>query len=117
MDAELTQKNFPASTPEVLNMLGLAGASSGPASAQPSHNPVPLGDLPIANLPVAHQTVSERLETIALTPSVDGSGNVIKILKTAAPYATIFFVGIFLYYFFFSAVNFNSVLKTRPAAV
>lgn len=38
----------------------------------------------------------------------------VKILKTILPYLAVFAVGIFLYYFFFSSVNFNAIVPSLP---
>ncbi len=44
------------------------------------------------------------------------SSLIVKFFKTALPYLGVFVVAVFLYYFFFSQVNFSSITKSVPKA-
>jgi LPXTG-site transpeptidase (sortase) family protein len=130
----ITPKKYPHTTAEVAKMLGI----------HPAENNLPMGsfpiaDLPVANLPVAHDDASTHSETVSHTTTVASSTHLVtstdshsglksieeqaasqpgyvKMGKAILPYAAIFLVGIFLYYFFFTKVDFSSIFKSSPKA-
>lgn len=123
MSQDLPIKKLPDAPPEIAQMFGYDKTSdihsAGPAK----------GDLPIANLPVEenHSDTSHNpnAEKIHSKGSYDEeapdeksqSKPAVKALKGIAPYAVIFIVGLFLYYFFFSTVNFGSLFSNTTAPV
>ncbi|MBI5530865.1 MAG: sortase [Candidatus Doudnabacteria bacterium] len=123
MSNDNSTKKYPVATPEIAALLGMDKSDS-----HSEHAPtVPVADLPIANLPVAHSAkedhspIHEKVhESVGMDPETDlalhpvsKSSALVKVLKSAIPYVAVFVVGLFLYYFFFSSVNFSSLLSFK----
>jgi LPXTG-site transpeptidase (sortase) family protein len=134
MDHNSLTKKYPSSSDEVAKMLKLS-QHGGQTDKQPSI--IAPADLPVANLPIvqskdqpqsaipssekqapakAGTKFSEHLEELPLDEKKSAEPAYVKILKTAAPYLAIFILGIFLYYFFFTGVDFNAIFKLQPKA-
>jgi LPXTG-site transpeptidase (sortase) family protein len=126
MSEQLPTKKYPASTDETAKMLGLQPSSdalAGSSTAEPQHN------LPIANLPVApaedHNSQAPhgapsghaKVDQTHSEPVVSQSTKTVKVLKAALPYIAIFAVGLFLYYFFFTSVNFGKLFSSSAPKV
>lgn len=129
-------KKYPHTTAEVAQMLGIPQVSgSVPMSSFPA------ADLPVAGLPVVNdQPDSKTSDQFTHTPasmpasmpvenahpnsvdnidlqSVDQKAAAqpayVKIGKAILPFAAVFLIGIFLYYFFFTKVDFTTVFKQK----
>ncbi|HYV33352.1 MAG TPA: sortase, partial [Candidatus Limnocylindria bacterium] len=114
MTQDLSTKKYPNSTPEVSEMLGLSTDAHEVLSVSTENH----GSAPAA-LPhteshshAAHAEVD--LETIE--EQEEHKPVYVKALKKIAPFVAIFAVGLFLYYFFFSGVDFSNLLKSTPSA-
>lgn len=130
MDETPSTKKYPVTTDEVAKLLGLK--PSGTALPMSS---VSATDLPVLNLPVDSsypevKTVdlktypdNSKTEHFALettNPTLDAVKNppaYAKFAKAAIPYLGVFTAGLFLYYFFFSNVNFNNIFKNTVDTV
>ena len=119
-------KKYPTTTSEVAEMLGIhAVAKDLPMATFASH-----GDLPVADLPVAME--SEHPETgekshakpelhsaftdLKNETQIIDKNKFVKIIRAGLPYVAVFSVGLFLYYFFFTGVNFNALFNSKPKA-
>ena len=126
MSEDAIIKKYPVTTAEVAKMLGIQGVSKD----------LPLGtfnhaesDLPVANLPVvskvafnAHNlNIEQHIQDAHAAADAADASNVSekpvssKLLNTAkavGPFLAVFVVGLFLYYYFFSAVNFSALLTS-----
>lgn len=122
-------KKFPTTTSEVAKMLGISNSS----------HDIPMGTFsaghgaPVANLPVVEDTHNSThtnnhgnhvelgdLHTTedTLGENHSGSSKALAVVKTVAPYVAVFSVGLLVYYFFFTNVNFGSIFNsTTPKAV
>lgn len=131
MDQEITPKKYPTSTSDVAKMLGIHG----PTKDLPMGTIISHSDLPVANLPVAdshsvfdHNQLKDAHQNIPVhtDPNIDLGAKAahtqakaspfIAIAKAAAPFAAVFIVGLFLYFFFFSGVNFSEMFQSKPSA-
>jgi LPXTG-site transpeptidase (sortase) family protein len=121
MSEDLPTKKLPDASPEVAKMLGYNTA----ADSHPTPSPAK-GDLPVADLPVEtrhSEDHSEKKSAKARGREDETAGEKpqskpgVKILKGIAPYAVVFIVGLFLYYFFFTTVNFGSLFSTSNQVV
>ncbi len=127
----LDPKKFPSATSEVAKMLGISGDANEAhtGSVVSGHN------LPVANLPVVEDVhtdtrnsihgSSQNSHNVQELPELEGfeesekSSKASAIFKAVGPYLAVFAVGLVLYYFFFTSVNFSSLLNinTTPKAV
>ncbi len=135
-------KKYPVTTGEVAKMLGLPSAAVNLPLGTFTPKTGSLGDLPIANLPIGE--VGDRKSEAGSRGSENGdkpkfhkpanyssaAGHRIESLnqqqakqsaafrigKVILPYAAIFTIGLFLYYFFFTGVDFGSIFKSLPKA-
>jgi LPXTG-site transpeptidase (sortase) family protein len=116
MTQDIPIKKYPQTTAEVAQMLGIH--SDGQNLPMGSF---PVADLPVAGLPVA-QDLSQQPELHQPEPIVHKAAPAVaqpfyvKAGKALLPYAAIFLVGIFLYYFFFTKVDFTTVFKPTQSA-
>ncbi|MFA5991584.1 MAG: sortase [Candidatus Doudnabacteria bacterium] len=115
-------KKYPVTTAEVAKMLGIGHISDN----LPLGSAVKASDLPVADLPVVdsagadsalgHTEVkSEPAGHFAddLLAKEANQPFLIKAGKAVLPYAAVFTVGLFLYFFFFSSVNFSTIFKVK----
>lgn len=134
MTQDSSIKKYPQTTAEVARMLGIH-----PAGQNLPMGSFPVADLPVAGLPVANFQPEAKL-SVSNEPALSGSpGNTgasssthgeimpiqekvagrpfyAKVGKALLPYAAIFLVGTFLYYFFFTKVDFSTMFKFSPKA-
>jgi LPXTG-site transpeptidase (sortase) family protein len=129
-----SNKTYPTASPEVARMMGL------PSSEEVSHAPatsMPVANLPVVDLPhteVSHKVGTEQkgdaahgvskaileMEKSMENPMGVGSEEpvrtlpVFQIAKVIFPYIVVFGVGLFLYFFFFTKINFQSLFKSTP---
>lgn len=133
MDNNKDLKKYPATTDEVAQLLGLKG----PSQHLPMSS-ISTGDLPVANLPIAKDTdshahvspdehaksentassiIPNHAEAVAhaeaeiLSEAAVSQPKYLQIVKATLPFVGIFSVGLLMYYFFFTGVNFNSVFN------
>ena len=128
MNQDNSSKKYPVSTAEVAKMLGIGHVSDN----LPLGSGLKVADLPVTDLPVENP-VTEVSEPVELKPvefnfktSKNSAQDLlakeanqpiyIKIAKAILPYAAVFTVGLFLYFFFFSSFNFSSLFKIKNAA-
>ncbi len=137
MTQDSSIKKYPHTTAEVAQMLGMH-----PTGQNLPMGSFAVSDLPVADLPVAEDVVSgqKQAEPAAYAPELsENMGNekaalpdeselesiqeraadqpvYVKVGKALLPYAAIFLIGIFLYYFFFTKVDFTTVFKFSPKA-
>ncbi len=132
-------KKYPQTTAEVAKMLGL-----NPAGENLPMGSFSAAGLPVAGLPIVQDSDSPagHLPTEQVThepAATSGSGKTedhssvhselispeqkqanqpfyVKAGKALLPYAAIFLVGTFLYYFFFTKVDFTTMFKSTPKA-
>ena len=128
-------KKYPHATDELAKILGFSPQDSKANLGMPSDSKTSPGP---ANLPIAETQAevkspdvldhieafaSNAASSVGLSPANAGPSEDIiaekqpgvwkKIFKAVLPYAAVFAVGLFLYYFFFSTVNFSSIFKPR----
>lgn len=138
---ENTVKKYPIATAEVAKMLnlldehGLLSSSSQNEKETKSTNS--LTDLPVPNLPVETNQIKEISEmpdpakkSSAFGKHINevndediladaiaakgGKNNVFfRLLKAAIPYILVFSVGVFLYYFFFTKIDFTKIFTKK----
>jgi LPXTG-site transpeptidase (sortase) family protein len=130
-------KKYPQTTAEVAKMLGL-----NPAGENLPMGSFSAADLPVAGLPIVQDSRAGHLPAEQVThepATTSGSGKTedhssvhselisleqkqanrpfyVKAGKALLPYAAIFLVGTFLYYFFFTKVDFTTMFKSTPKA-
>jgi LPXTG-site transpeptidase (sortase) family protein len=130
-------KKYPQTTAEVAHMLGLH-----PAGENLPMGSFSAADLPVAGLPVVKDTTSGHLPADKAAHEILSSGDAAKtdshssahselisleekkakqplyakVGKALLPYAAIFLVGTFLYYFFFTKVDFTTMFNSAPKA-
>jgi|GEM_PF-711925 len=130
----IDSKQYPSRTPEVSKMLKLEAISE-VSSQEGSHDnsePVHAGGFTAGNLPVPEEQaqdakkVEQPLEPSGKKVSVSDieadvaaaqKSIIPKAVKAVLPFIAVFAVGIFLYFFFFSTVDFSNILKSSPKAV
>lgn len=123
MTQDASIKKYPSTTAEVAKMLGIGHVTDN----LPLGSGLNASDLPIADLPVAEPVVEAKMHADALpiisVPEIEGLDAkeaklpvLIKIGKTILPYVAVFTVGLFLYFFFFSSVNFTSIFKAKTTS-
>ncbi len=134
MNQDTSIPKFNASTDEVSEMLGLNINSASVASTS-VELPVSQSDLPVANLPVVAniQSAVKSVEQTTKAKTSAAAGHLhdelqsleskksnrplyLRIILVVLPFAAIFVVGLFLYFFFFSSFNFGSIFNSKPAA-
>ncbi len=126
MTQDIPIKKYPVSTGEVAKMLGIHPDKDLPlGSFTPKDNHAPAG-LPVgeadannqAHGPEAHASdpgvVEHAQKPETLEEQKAHQPAFVKIGKAIAPYAAIFTVGLFLYYFFFTGLDFGSLFKSTP---
>jgi len=112
MSQDIPIKKYPVATAEVAKMLGLNSSEA----ALPLASFGKPADLPVVEIshsgPQAQepQKHTEHLGNTAQTVQPVW----LKAAKAVGPYLAIFFVGLFLYYFFFTGVNFAGLFKSAP---
>ncbi len=129
MDQSKTIK-YPVATPEVEKMLGLNKLANQKSDDDSNDNVTSAktgampANLPVANAsPAAAPSVAEPADPVTVQQQQNSTATArskaVNIIKIVLPYAAIFIVGIFLYYFFFSAVNFNvsGIIKSAAPGV
>ncbi len=126
-DHKQTAKFYPPATEEVSMYLGLDKTAGDHAPNVHAQSPVKPGILTVAGLPVAvdedyglkdasEREISEHADDLPGQEKATGGKGAaaFKAVKTALPYAGIFAVGLFLYYFFFSGFNFSGLFAQKP---
>jgi LPXTG-site transpeptidase (sortase) family protein len=122
MDNNNTPKNYPAAAAEISKILGLDKTTPeisqhAPESSKKAHEP--------SNLPVVdahaiepkvhtehdtkhagHQEAKTEQEMEEKVESVVG-----KVIRGLAPFILVFVIGVFLYYFFFSSIDFGNLFN------
>jgi len=130
MTQDIPIKKYPKTTAEVAQMLGLHTAGQDLPMAS-----FPMADLPVAGLPVVPDSNQQPEPTAPASPADPAAAAspahselksiqeqaaeqpfYVKAGKALLPYAAIFLVGIFLYYFFFTKVDFATMFKSTPKA-
>jgi LPXTG-site transpeptidase (sortase) family protein len=113
-------KKYPATTDEVAALLGLKSTGHGlPMGTINSEHENSTDKLEANNHGVHANTNSEahvvdtHNDSHGETLESEKSNNsaILNTVKTVMPFVAIFSVGLFLYYFFFTGVNFNSLFK------
>ncbi len=125
-------KNYPLATPQVARMMGIAPTDENQEALHiPASGPGPVPNLPVVEIPeieIPHSTGNAHAKPHAanlipakiehavykaahITGEPEDSGTAKKIFKTVIPYVLVFGVGIFLYFFFFTKVNFGALFK------
>lgn len=124
-DHKKTTKFYPPAAEEVAAYLGLDKTAEDHAPKAHSEGDAKPALLPVADLPVApvesrdiaDVSASESVETEVSDSGekakTDKGAAVLKTVKTVLPYAGIFVVGLFLYYFFFSGFNFSGLFTQK----
>ncbi len=120
-----SEKKYPVTTAEVAKMLGIGHVSDN----LPLGSGIKASDLPVADLPVVEPTVADVAPKSSATldkpvsrfadellAKETNQPVIIKVGKAVLPYAAVFTVGIFLYFFFFSSVNFSSIFKAKQSS-
>ncbi len=116
MTKETSIKKYPVTSNEVAKMLGIESSET---QASGSAEKISTGDLPVAHLPIAqthepaknensheNEKHNHNAEPKAKTSAWLG------LVKVVLPYAAVFAVGLFLYFFFFRTTDFSSILRT-----
>jgi LPXTG-site transpeptidase (sortase) family protein len=119
-------KNYPAATPEAAKLLNLNGEHLNVAPASVAGIPgLPVAsddestvkETSVATHTVEHSTTTHSTETqLEDVVKTDRGQALKKVAKAAAPYLMVFIVGIFLYYFFFTGINFSGIFKNQTSA-
>lgn len=122
MTKDNSTKKYPVTTAEVAQMLGIGHVSENlPLGSGLKTSDIPVADLPVVE-PVADEPSAVKaghsanhfaddiLEKQANQPAY------IKFGKAVLPYAAVFTVGIFLYFFFFSSVDFSNIFKVKQSS-
>ncbi len=118
MTQDNSTKKYPVSTAEVAKMLGIGHVSDN----------LPLGSgVKVADLPVVEHTEETSAHSESTTNETSHPADdllaksenqpaYLKVAKAILPYAAVFTIGLFLYFFFFSSVNFSTIFKPKKAA-
>lgn len=142
--SDSSEKNYPVSTPEVARMLGLGNDGEHAEMVHrpaPSPSGLPVKDLPVVDVKLAQEKeghdeagskkghsgghdFSHALKLPHIQPPHEGGHEeqaqesmIVKFVKNAAPYVIVFSIGVFLYFFFFSRVDFGRLLKLPTRSV
>ncbi len=123
-------KNYPLATPQVARMMGLEGSETDSHNAPVPHLPVvfveggaeeaPQHVGPEHVKPHAVNFLPTKIET-AYKKAVEGdeqipqASGIVKVIRSIAPYLLVFAIGIFLYFFFFTKVDFGSMFKVNTS--
>ncbi len=125
MTQDNSTKKYPVTTAEVAKMLGIGHVSDN----LPLGSGLKVSDLPVADLSVVEAdtgaAASARIERPTqptenfaddLLAKETNQPVLIKAGKAVLPYAAVFTVGLFLYFFFFSSINFSTLFKTKQTS-
>lgn len=110
------EKKSLSTTPEVAKMLGLVSTEAGLNTAAIAG----IKDLPVADsVPSSHKPAHGPIEISALAQDETESSTVqkpiflLRIVRNVLPYLAVFALGVFLYIFFFTNVDFTGIFKTQ----
>lgn len=119
-------KNYPAATPEISKMFNLDKPEDVSAESMVSQNRGHLpGALPVVDVEAEQphmespkQARSEHIDREIENDIASTKGfSMPAILKNTLPYLVVFAAGIFLYFFFFSKVDFSGLFKAKQTTV
>ena len=131
--AETPIKKYPQTTAEVAKMLGIHKDAD---HAVPMAS-FPVADLPVPGLPIVHGADQSHEAVLSHAPAPTHTETAVypdhaeiksvqeqaasqpalaRAGKALLPYAAVFFIGIFLYYFFFTKVDFGNMFQAKQVA-